>query len=129
MYTEFASDDMASYQYDSVRQDKELDDDHSTLADQERDWHTDGKPEPRHRSRARRCLAALGPWRWLLDTTLLVVILVLALERRYLARVDKGRSYELAGDLTGFAPTCRTLFPLFPLSFCFIRFVRRRSVC
>ena len=100
---------MASYQYDSVRQEKELDDDHSTLADHDRAWHAETEPELRPRGRARRCVAALGAWRWLLDTTLLVVILVLAVERRSLLKAKDSHTYEFAGDLTGFAPTCRFL--------------------
>jgi hypothetical protein len=47
----------------------------------------------------------LGKYRWLLDTSLLLVIIGLLVERMW--RQDHGHRYEFAGDITGFALRCR----------------------
>lgn len=47
----------------------------------------------------------LSGYRWLLDTSLLLVVIGLLLEKRW--GYDHVYEYEFAGDLTGFAPRCR----------------------
>ncbi|KZM26970.1 uncharacterized protein EKO05_0004751 [Ascochyta rabiei] len=54
------------------------------------------------RSGKRRFWRVLSHYRWLLDTTLLLVIVGLLAEKRW--RRDHSYQYEFAGDITGFAP-------------------------
>lgn len=63
------------------------------------DWgiEHDSKRESR-----KTLLAKVRVWRWLVDTTLLLVIVALLLEKKW--KQQRSYTYELAGDITGFAP-------------------------
>lgn len=76
-------------------------DDHSDSSTEVEDWNTqeDGRSQRKHTLWAR-----INAWRWLLDTSLLLIIVALLVERRWRSHV-KSHAYELAGDVTGFAPT------------------------
>jgi hypothetical protein len=66
------------------------------------DWDTEDAIKPRRR---RACWSRFKPWKWLLDTTLLLIILALLIERQWAHhRHSLSHTFELAGDITGFAP-------------------------
>ncbi|KAL7779765.1 hypothetical protein CFE70_009782 [Pyrenophora teres f. teres 0-1] len=77
-------------------------DDHSDSSTEVGDWDTEHAVQPRRRRKTiwRR---AKG-YRWMLDTALLLVIVGLLVEKRWLHQA-KSHQYELAGDISGFAPT------------------------
>ena len=77
----------------------------------EHDWHDDsttGEPAPELRttSRCARFWNRAMCFRSILDTVLLLVIVWLLLDRT--ERVNKTAEFELAGDITGFAPQCQS---------------------
>lgn len=77
-------------------------DDHSDSSTEVGDWDTEDAIQPRRRRKTiwRRVKA----YRWMLDTALLLVIVGLLGEKRWQHQA-KSHQYELAGDITGFAPT------------------------
>jgi|SRR5690242_2111363 len=79
-------------------------DDHSESSTEVGDWDDGNSVRPRM-TRRRIFLARLKRYRWLLDTTLLLIIIGLLVEKRWTH--DHGRQYELTGDITGFAPECK----------------------
>ena len=68
-----------------------------SLGDEEAAWK-EGY-EPRSRWGASSLLEKLRPLRWLFEAGLVAVIVMLLLGRR--------EGFELAGDVTGFAPRCK----------------------
>jgi hypothetical protein len=64
------------------------------------DWDTEGDEKLRTR---RTIWARIKAWKWLLDTSLLLIIVGLLLDRRWKPH-NKSHAFELAGDITGFAP-------------------------
>jgi hypothetical protein len=64
------------------------------------DWDTESHEKLRSK---RTVWAKLRAWKWLLDTSLLLVILGLLLDRQWKSH-PKTPAFELAGDITGFAP-------------------------
>lgn len=60
--------------------------------------------EPRKRDRV---WTALAPWRWALDTVLLVVILVLVLRGEYASEAKSAKA-AIGSDISGFAPECES---------------------
>src|SRR4051794_3370967 len=77
-------------------------DHHSDSSTEVGDWDTEHAIQPRRRRKTvwRRVKGC----RWMLDTALLLVIVGLLVEKRWQHHA-KGHQYELAGDITGFAPT------------------------
>lgn len=73
--------------------------DHSDSATEVDDWEAEHSSNSRRRTIWQRVTA----WRWVMEIGLLLVILGLLVEKRWMHQ--KGHTYELAGDLTGFAPT------------------------
>ena len=69
------------------------------------DWDTESDEKSR-RPRSRTFWETLKRYRWLLDTSLLLVVVGLLLEKRQ--RHSHGHQYEFAGDITGFALKCRS---------------------
>jgi hypothetical protein len=67
------------------------------------EWEEEADIQPRQRKK-RAVWKRIKPYRWMLDTALLLVIVGLLAEKRWEPR--KGYVYELAGDISGFAPTC-----------------------
>lgn len=67
----------------------------------EKDYMTSSRPGNRNEKSG--FLAVLKEYRWLIDTFLLVVIIVLLLGNGW-GRHGKDHFFEGAGDLTGFAP-------------------------
>lgn len=66
----------------------------------------DGSMMRRRKTRAKRIRSAIVSFRSILDTGLLLVILGLVIDRR--RQSGEGRSlFEVAGDVTGFAPRCK----------------------
>jgi hypothetical protein len=80
-----------------------LDSDTSTEVDV---WYTDGDLKPFLRRR-RSIWSKLERYRWLLDTVLLLIIVGLLFEKRWNYDDHKTSRYEIGGDMTGFAPTCK----------------------
>lgn len=76
-------------------------DNHSDSSTEVEDWDTEGDLRPRRRKTFWRKVKG---YRWLLDTGLLLVIVGLLVEKRW-KHTHKSHRFELAGDLTGFAPT------------------------
>ncbi|KAL2166757.1 hypothetical protein VTG60DRAFT_2241 [Thermothelomyces hinnuleus] len=74
-----------------------------SLTEEEKPWRLEeAMPAPTRESRTKRMCAIFNSWRWLIDTTLLVAILVvlLRMQQRPLGAED----YQLSGDITGFSP-------------------------
>lgn len=68
--------------------------------------HWDAEDLERSRQRKRRSIwHRLKPYRWMLDTGLLLVIVGLLAEKRL--GHNHEHHFEFAGDITGFAPRCR----------------------
>jgi len=84
--------------YDALRNT----DDHSDSSTEVDDWDTEDAVRPRQRNKT--VWKRLKGYRWILDTALLLVIVGLLVENRW-QRHTKIHQYELAGDITGFAPT------------------------
>jgi hypothetical protein len=68
------------------------------------DWEAEVGIEPQ-RMRSQAIWQRLKRYRWMLDTTLLLIVVGLLIEKRW--RHRQGHQYEFAGDITGFAPECR----------------------
>ncbi|OLN92793.1 hypothetical protein CCHL11_06693 [Colletotrichum chlorophyti] len=64
----------------------------------------EGGTRTRHTNYCAKVCGAFHRWRWLVDTTLLLIIVGLLLERRGLRTPVRDKRLEPAGDLTGFAP-------------------------
>lgn len=64
------------------------------------DWDTEADVKPRRRT---TFWAKMKAWKWLVDTGLLLVIIGLLVERQWKHHA-KGHAFELAGDISGFAP-------------------------
>ena len=84
--------------YDALRNT----DDHSDSSTEVDDWDTEDAVRPRRRRKT--VWKRLKGYRWVLDTALLLVIVGLLVEKRW-QKHAKSHQYELAGDITGFAPT------------------------
>jgi hypothetical protein len=87
-----------------------------SLMEMDKQWGLEDQAQGSvRRSRASRVCAAFNAWRWLIDTTLLVAILVVLLRmQRSSAATDE---VELSGDMTGFSPRCAFLIPSLPHRF------------
>lgn len=105
-----AKDQRENKQYDSLRAD-DNDDVLSDLDVFEKDYLQQPRP------RRERVLAALQlqPYRWLLDIVLVLAVIGLLVERHHQgSSTGAGTSppsehrYEGTGDLTGFAPRCKS---------------------
>lgn len=109
---------MESPKYHDLRADPEAKlpiEDTESLTDYEDDeddkaWSDDamqdGSMARRRRTRAKRIRSAIVSFRSILDTGLLLVILGLVIDRR--RQSGEGRSlFEVAGDVTRFAPRCK----------------------
>lgn len=69
------------------------------------DWEDDKTAQPR-RKKSTRIWKRIKAYRWMIDTALLLVIIGLLVER--IPKSLKGHRYEFAGDISGFAPECRS---------------------
>ena len=85
--------------YDALRN---VVDDGDSSTEVDEDWDTENAVRPRRRRTT--IWRWLRRYRWMLDTILLLVIVGLLVEKRWQRHV-KSHVYELAGDITGFAPT------------------------
>lgn len=97
---EFATNDPSkrNQRYDALRNA----DDHSDSSTEVDDWDTEDAVRSR---RIRKTIwERVKGCRWMIDTALLLVIVGLLGEKRWHRHV-KSHQYELAGDITGFAPT------------------------
>lgn len=88
--------DNGEHGYDSLRN---LDG-HSDSDTDVEEWS--GQPRQRRR---RTVWKAVKAYRWMADTILLMVIIGLLVEKKW--KSQTGHRYELAGDISGFAPQCR----------------------
>ncbi|KAF1947999.1 hypothetical protein EJ02DRAFT_332806 [Clathrospora elynae] len=77
-------------------------DDHSDSSTEVGDWDTEDAVTPRRKRKS--VWKRVKGYRWVLDTALLLVIVGLLAEKRW-KHQKKNPQYELAGDITGFAPT------------------------
>ena len=77
-------------------------DDHSDSSTEVGDWDSEQAVRPRRRRTT--VWRRVKGWRWMLDTALLLVIVGLLVEKRW-QHHTKSHQYELAGDISGFAPT------------------------
>jgi hypothetical protein len=68
------------------------------------DWEAESDMKPRQSKRG-TFWRGVKHYRWLLDTTLLLIIVGLLAEKRW--RHGQSHQYEFAGDITGFAPRCK----------------------
>ncbi|KAH6616874.1 hypothetical protein C7974DRAFT_436777 [Boeremia exigua] len=76
-------------------------DNHSDASTEVGDWDIEDSRNTR-RAGTMAFWGRLRPYRWLLDTSLLLVIVGLLAEKRW--RHGRGHQYEFTGDITGFAP-------------------------
>jgi len=93
--------------YSNIGQD-DRDDRSSTeigsLMGEEKQWGLEeAMPRQGRQSRTSRACAVFNTWRWLIDTTLLVAILVVVLRMRQPSL--GAEDYQLSGDITGFSPS------------------------
>jgi hypothetical protein len=72
----------------------------SSRTEVEDDWEAEGDDKP---TRRRTLWKRVKAWRWLLDTGLLLVIIGLLVEKRG-RHHNKSHTFELTGDISGFAP-------------------------
>lgn len=77
-----------------------------SLMEETKQWHDVDLQRLERRSRASRFCAAANSWRWLIDTTLLLVILGFVTRSYYNEPVVK--PYDLLGDMTGVGPKCKS---------------------
>lgn len=100
---EFATKDHSKrgQRYDALHN---ADDDSGSHTEVEDHWDTENAIQPRRRRKTfwRRVKGC----RWMIDTTLLLVIVGLLAEKRW-QHHTKSHEYQIAGDITGFAPTFR----------------------
>ncbi|KAL2141205.1 hypothetical protein VTI28DRAFT_2711 [Corynascus sepedonium] len=76
-----------------------------SLMEEEKQWGLEAAmPERVHESRTKRICAFFNSWRWLIDTTLLVAILVLLLRMQKPWFRLGAEDYQLSGDITDFSP-------------------------
>ncbi|KAH0443019.1 hypothetical protein CcaCcLH18_01132 [Colletotrichum camelliae] len=64
------------------------------------------------RSRCAKKCEVFRRWRWVFDTALILVVIGLLVERRYLQSPARDKRLEPVGDLTGFAPEWLSLFQI-----------------
>ena len=96
----FATDDRLKrdQRYDSLHNT----DDHSDSSTEIGDWEAEEAALRRRRNKT--VWKRVKGYRWIIDTALLLVIAGLLVEKRW-QKHAKSHEYELAGDITGFAPT------------------------
>ena len=95
------------HEYDALRSDVDNNSRrHSRLSDSSTEvGESDTEQAIRPRRQKRRSLwKKVNRYRWVIDTALLFVIVGLLVERRW--KTHRSHEYELAGDISGFAPTC-----------------------
>lgn len=92
------------HRYDTLRN-VDASSDSSTEVDEE--WDPESEIQPRRRAK-RRAWMIVKAHRWVIDTALLLVILGLLVEKGW-RKHDHRHRYEFTGDLTGFAPQCRSI--------------------
>jgi hypothetical protein len=67
---------------------------------------------PRRKARGlRRVWNAFQPYRWMVDTGLLLVILLLLLRRQDAVKPFGSPKQDIGGDVTGFYPECKFFVP------------------
>lgn len=107
---------MASHKYENVQlTSDEHDHDHSSrsstevesLMGEEKSWQTQ---QIRQKSKARGLASILRSSRWMLDTTLLFIILALLVRNQI--KEPPTDLVQLSGDMTGFGPRCAFLMDL-----------------
>jgi hypothetical protein len=76
-------------------------DEHSDSSTEVGEWDAQVNPKPRRRNPLWKRASA---WRWLLETSLLLVIVGLLAERRWKHHI-RSHTFEHTGDITGFAPS------------------------
>ncbi|CAI0653415.1 unnamed protein product [Colletotrichum noveboracense] len=80
----------------------------SLLSEDDKPWKQadieDGGGCATRRSRCAKKCEAFRRWRWVFDTALMLVVVGLLVERRYLQSPARDKRLEPVGDLTGFAP-------------------------
>lgn len=104
-----------THKYNDVRLD-DRDDRSSTevesLMEVEKQWQAEGLDRPLRRSRTSRMCDVFNQWRWLIDTTLLLAILVFVLRLQTPGSrpviKSKADEYQLNGDMTDFSPRCKS---------------------
>jgi hypothetical protein len=98
--------DAKQHKYESMPLD-DRDDRSSTevesLMEVEKQWEIEDMQRPR-RSKASRVSSVLNSYRWLIDTSLLLVILALVVRSQYQATP---LPYDFGGDITGVGPQCK----------------------
>lgn len=78
--------------------------DESLMGD-DKQWHAQEFGQ-RRRSKRQTCMAAFRSWRWIIDTALLLVILILLLIIRG-ERSQTTPKWQVGGDFTGVGPKCQ----------------------
>ncbi|KAK9772046.1 hypothetical protein AB5N19_11667 [Seiridium cardinale] len=73
-----------------------------SLMDEAKQWHDVDLSRPMRRSRAGRICEFMSSWRWLIDTTLLLIILGFVVRTYYSKTAVK--PYDFGGDITGWSP-------------------------
>lgn len=79
-------------------------DDQSDSSTEVGDWEADGGTK-RRPTRSKTLLRSIKRYHWVLDITLLLIILGLLVKKRW--KHHHGHQYGFAGDIAGFAPTCK----------------------
>jgi hypothetical protein len=77
-----------------------------SLMEVEKDWQNEDMQRPVRRSKTSRICNVLNQWRWLIDTTLLLLILGLVARSQFLAKPINPN--QIMGDVTGVGPECES---------------------
>jgi hypothetical protein len=78
---------------------------HSESSTEVEESDTERAVKPRRQKRRKTFWRKLKGHRWVIDTSLLLVIFGLLAEKRW--RTHWSHRYEFTGDISGFAPTCK----------------------
>jgi hypothetical protein len=77
-----------------------------SLMEVEKQWQDEDMRMPMRRSRASRICGVLNSFRWLIDTTLLLIILGLVVRSEFKKGPVNPTDYDFGGDITGVGPKC-----------------------
>lgn len=79
-----------------------------SLMEVEKHWQDEDMRRPVRQSRVNRICGVLNSFRWLIDTTLLLVILGFLVRSELKKGPVNPTDYDFGGDITGVGPKCKS---------------------
>jgi len=92
------------HRYDTLRDDVDNQSHYSDSSTEVGESDTERAVRPKRQKRGKSLWKKVKGYRWVVDTALLLVILGLLVEKKW--SPHHSHKYQLAGDISGFAPTC-----------------------